>query len=107
MLGGNAGEVGFTVLGALLSGACPLSTRQLLLVDLLTDMFPAVAVAVTPTDHDSADQACEDSGPVGVAVHEAPLTRQIYHRGVLTGLGATTAWLIGTLIPGSAGAPAR
>ncbi|MGB8198541.1 MAG: cation transporting ATPase C-terminal domain-containing protein, partial [Pseudonocardiaceae bacterium] len=27
---------------------------------------------------------------------------QIRHRGILTGLGATTAWLMGTLTPGSA-----
>src|SRR5205807_930565 len=28
LLGGNAGEVGFTVLGAMVSGGSPLSTRQ-------------------------------------------------------------------------------
>ncbi|GGU69924.1 hypothetical protein HS99_0027520 [Kitasatospora aureofaciens] len=32
----------------------------------------------------------------------SPLTRQIRQRGVITGLGATTAWLIGSLTPGSA-----
>jgi cation-transporting P-type ATPase I len=103
LLGGNAGEVGFTVLGTLLSGATPLSTRQLLLVNLLTDMFPAMAVAVTPTDdHKSGNHACEGTQPVGTAVLDAPLTRQIRYRGILTGLGASTAWLIGTLTPGSA-----
>jgi cation-transporting ATPase I len=103
LLGGNGGEVGFTVLGTLLSGATPLSTRQLLLVNLLTDMFPAMAVAVTPTDdHKSGNHRGEGAGPVGAAVLDAPLTRQIRHRGVLTGLGASTAWLIGTLTPGSA-----
>jgi cation-transporting ATPase I len=103
LLGGNAGEVGFTVLGTLLSGTTPLSTRQLLLVNLLTDMFPAMAVAVTPTaDHHPESPASQGTGPVGTAMLEAPLTRQILHRGILTGLGATTAWLIGTLTPGSA-----
>jgi cation-transporting ATPase I len=103
LLGGNAGEVGFTVLGTLLSGASPLSTRQLLLVNLLTDMFPAMAVAVTPTDdHHAGNHTCQGTGPVGATVLDAPLTRQICHRGILTGLGATTAWLMGTLTPGSA-----
>jgi len=103
LLGGNAGEVGFTVLGTLLSGATPLSTRQLLLVNLLTDMFPAMAIAVTPTDdHQACDHISANTGPVGTAVLQAPLTQQISHRGVLTGLGATTAWLIGTLTPGTA-----
>jgi len=100
LLGGNAGEVGFTVLGTLLSGASPLSTRQLLLVNLLTDMFPAMAVAVTPTHH--GDHTQDSTRPLGTAMLDAPLTRQIRHRGVLTGLGASTAWLIGTLTPGTA-----
>jgi cation-transporting P-type ATPase I len=103
LIGGNAGEVGFTVLGTLLSGTSPLSTRQLLLVNLLTDMFPAMAVAVTPTD--STTQAGDSPGttrPVGSTVLDAPLTRQIRERGILTGLGAGTAWLIGGLTPGTA-----
>lgn len=103
LIGGNAGEVGFTVLGTLLSGTSPLSTRQLLLVNLLTDMFPAMAVAVTPSE----EAACEgseaaDGTPAGTAALGSPLTRQIRQRGVITGLGATTAWLIGSLTPGTA-----
>ena len=46
LVGGNAGEVAFTVLGTAFGGRSPLGTRQLLLVNLLTDMFPALAVAV-------------------------------------------------------------
>ncbi|AEW97955.1 MULTISPECIES: cation-translocating P-type ATPase [Streptomycetaceae] len=102
LLGGNAGEVGFTVLGTLLSGASPLSTRQLLLVNLLTDMFPAMALAVTPQDRPGPDEGTGDTGGTGVAALGAPLTRQIRRRGVIAALGATTAWLIGTLTPGSA-----
>jgi cation-transporting ATPase I len=102
LVGGNAGEVGFTVLGTLISGASPLSTRQLLLINLLTDMFPAMAVAVTPTDHNANHHTHQGPGPLGTAVLDAPLTRQIRDRGILTGLGATSAWLLGTLTPGSA-----
>ncbi|MFI9271345.1 HAD-IC family P-type ATPase [Kitasatospora sp. NPDC052896] len=104
LIGGNAGEIGFSVLGALLSGTSPLSTRQLLLVNLLTDMFPAMAVAVTPRDEEPTGEAPEPVGtaPVGTAVLGEPLTRRIRQRGVVTGLGATTAWLIGTVTPGSA-----
>lgn len=39
---------------------------------------------------------------MGVAVLGQPLTRQIRHRGLITGIGAATAWLIGTLTPGTA-----
>ncbi|WP_410671577.1 HAD-IC family P-type ATPase [Amycolatopsis sp. cmx-4-68] len=89
LVGGNAGEIGFSVLGTLLSGDSPLGTRQLLLVNLLTDLFPAMAVAVTRPD---------DDGPGGLG---AELTRDITSRGVTTGVGATTAWLIGRCTPGT------
>jgi len=104
LLGGNAGEVGFTVAGTLFSGTPPLSARQLLLVNLLTDMFPAMAVATTPpTDHPTGPPAPDGAhGPVGIAALGTPLTNQIRRRGIVTGLGATTAWLAGQLTPGSA-----
>ncbi|GAA2239839.1 hypothetical protein GCM10010430_21490 [Kitasatospora cystarginea] len=107
LIGGNAGEIGFSVLGTLLSGASPLSTRQILLVNLLTDMFPAMAVAVTPRDDAAEESLAGESAlvgtvPVGIAVLGEPLTRQIRQRGVVTALGASTAWLIGTFTPGSA-----
>jgi len=45
LVGGNAGEVAFTVLGTAFGGRAPLNTRQLPLVNMLTDMLPALAVA--------------------------------------------------------------
>ncbi|CAL9632208.1 HAD-IC family P-type ATPase [Streptomyces sp. enrichment culture] len=100
LIGGNAGEVGFSVLGTLLAGSSPLSTRQLLLVNLLTDMFPAMAVAVTPSD-DPATAAHAETGPMGLDVLGAPLLRSIRRRGVTTCLGAVTAYLFGRLTPGT------
>jgi cation-transporting ATPase I len=44
LVGGNLGEIGFTV-GAGLFGAQALNTRQLLLVNMLTDVVPAMALA--------------------------------------------------------------
>ncbi|MBF9066964.1 cation-translocating P-type ATPase [Streptacidiphilus fuscans] len=111
LIGGNAGEIGFSLFGALTAGASPLSTRQLLLVNLLTDMFPAMAVAVTPRSEASAQDrapagtaAPTGAGPVGPVGLEAlgePLMREIRHRGIITGIGAATAWLIGALTPGT------
>ncbi|WP_157124134.1 HAD-IC family P-type ATPase, partial [Nocardia mexicana] len=47
LVGGNAGEVVFTVLGTLLSGSAPIGTRQFLVVNLLTDLGPSMAVALS------------------------------------------------------------
>ncbi|MCX2927140.1 cation-translocating P-type ATPase [Streptomyces sp. NEAU-W12] len=100
LIGGNAGEVGFSVLGTLLAGSSPLSTRQLLLVNLLTDMFPAMAVAVTPSD-DPSTAAHAETGPMSLDVLGAPLLRAIRRRGVTTCLGAVAAYLFGRLTPGT------
>ncbi|MER7563221.1 cation-translocating P-type ATPase [Streptomyces sp. NPDC097941] len=96
LIGGNAGEVGFGILGTLLSGAAPLSTRQMLLVNLFTDLFPAMAVAVTPTEKPTEDEPSVDT------ILGAALTRQIRNRAITTCLGATVAWLIGRFTPGTA-----
>ena len=96
LIGGNAGEVGFGILGTILSGAAPLSTRQMLLVNLFTDLFPAMAVAVTPTEKPTEDNPSVDT-ILGTA-----LTDQIRDRALTTCLGATAAWLIGRFTPGTA-----
>jgi cation-transporting P-type ATPase I len=89
MLGGNLGEVAFTVAGALAGGQPPLNPRQLLLVNLMTDVAPGLAVAVRP--------------PRGVTrrelLHEGPdaslgsaLDQRIVSRAVTTATGAGAAW---------------
>ncbi|MFF3907931.1 HAD-IC family P-type ATPase [Streptomyces sp. NPDC001848] len=107
LIGGNAGEIGFGAIGTLLSGTAPLSTRQMLLVNLFTDLFPAMAVAVTPqrqqptTDGQDGEDATTSVDGVP-QVLGAPLIRQIRHRALTTCLGAVAAWLIGRFTPGSA-----
>jgi cation-transporting ATPase I len=92
LVGGNAGEVTFMVLGTALGGRSPLNTRQLLLVNMLTDMFPALAVAGSERrDGDAAE-------PVSSApLLTGPLGRDIAVRGGATALGATLAWAGGRL----------
>jgi cation-transporting P-type ATPase I len=116
LVGGNVGEVLFTIIGtAFGSGRAPVGTRQLLLVNLLTDMFPALAVAVTSqyVEPDEAEYATEEeaeearredrravlTGPTPSL--DAPLMRQIVTRGAVTAAGATAAWGIGRWTPGS------
>jgi cation-transporting ATPase I len=69
----------------------------MLMVNLFTDLFPSMAVAVTEKEGE-ADLAHveEASGVLG-----DPLLRQIRHRALTTCLGAVTAWLIGRFTPGT------
>ncbi|MBX3465384.1 MAG: cation-translocating P-type ATPase [Planctomycetes bacterium] len=90
LVGGNLGEIGFTVLGGLTSGQPPLNTRQLLLVNLLTDAVPALAVAVSPPARVSPEELMGE-GPEA-SLGEA-LTRDITWRAVVTALAAWGAWL--------------
>jgi cation-transporting P-type ATPase I len=116
LVGGNVGEVLFTIIGtAFGSGRAPVGTRQLLLVNLLTDMFPALAVAVTPQfDEPEADEYdTEEEADEARRAHQrsvlteptpsldAPLMRQIVTRGAVTAAGATAAWAIGRWTPGT------
>jgi cation-transporting P-type ATPase I len=116
LVGGNVGEVLFTIIGtALGTGRAPVGTRQLLLVNLLTDMFPALAVAVTPQfeepdadEYDTEEEADEARRAYQRSVLteptpslDVPLMRQIVTRGAVTAAGATTAWAIGRWTPGT------
>ncbi|WP_246398319.1 cation-translocating P-type ATPase [Mycobacterium vicinigordonae] len=116
LVGGNVGEVLFTIIGtAFGQGRAPVGTRQLLLVNLLTDMFPALAVAVTsqyddPEEDESlTDEEVEAARRIRqreVLTQPTPslgdtLMRQIVNRGVVTAAGATAAWTIGRWTPGT------
>ncbi|MEZ0382107.1 HAD-IC family P-type ATPase [Mycobacterium sp. pW045] len=115
LVGGNVGEVLFTIIGtALGSGRAPVGTRQLLLVNLLTDMFPALAVAVTPQypqpdedeEPDRAEEEAERAHQRAILSAPAPsldtsLMRHIITRGAITAAGATGAWAIGRWTPGT------
>ena len=90
LLGGNLGEVIFTTGATLLSGRSPLNARQLLAVNLLTDLAPAMAIALQPPL--SRDIDLRREGPdtsLG-----GRLVRDIALRAAATSAGATAAWTI-------------
>ncbi len=91
LVGGNAGEVAFTVAATGLAGSSPLGARQLLLVNLLTDMLPAMTIAMRPPTNRSPERL----------VHEGPdaslgfaLVGQIALRATTTAGGAMGGWLL-------------
>lgn len=91
LVGGNLGEIGFTLIAGLLEGRSPLNARQLLLVNLLTDTLPALAVALRKPDKVKATQLMEE-GP-DASLGEA-LTREIQWRAGLTGSVTTFSWML-------------
>ncbi|MFD7709258.1 HAD-IC family P-type ATPase [Streptomyces sp. NPDC059786] len=91
LVGGNLGEIAFTVLAAAVTGASPLTARQLLLVNLFTDLAPAIAVALRPPGGPDATGRLLREGPeasLGTA-----LTDETVVRAAATALGAAAAWL--------------
>ena len=102
LVGGNLGEIGFTVLGASTTGTSPLTARQLLLVNLLTDLAPSLALAVrAPQASDARSLLAE--GPEA-SLGDA-LNREIALRAMATAGGATLAWAQAQATP--YGSPAR
>lgn len=90
LVGGNLGEIGFTIAAGLF-GVTALNTRQLLLINLLTDVLPALALAARrPLGLDP--QTLLEEGP-DISLGSA-LSRDIRIRAVATALAAGAAWLI-------------
>ncbi|NXY95431.1 HAD-IC family P-type ATPase [Streptomyces sp. BR123] len=89
LIGGNLGEVTFSVLASVVTGTTPLNARQIMLVNLLTDLAPSLAIAMRePTGTTGARLL--DEGP-----HRSlstPLTHDMLHRGAVTATGAGLAW---------------
>jgi cation-transporting ATPase I len=89
LLGGNAGEVVFAIIGSAVTGRSPLNTRQLLLVNMLTDALPAAALAVSEPN--------SDIPTTGRGLDQTALWRTIGVRGATTAGGATLAWALASL----------
>ncbi|MEE6258501.1 cation-translocating P-type ATPase [Plantactinospora sonchi] len=89
LVGGNLGEIAFSVLTAALTGRSALNGRQMLLVNLLTDLAPAMAIAVRPPEQHRMDGLLTEGPETSLG---ATLSREIALRAGTTALGATTGW---------------
>ena len=100
LVGGNIGEIGYTLLGTLLTGRSPLTARQLLLVNLLTDLAPALTIALRAPVPESAGALLAEGPDVSLGT---ALNEEIAVRAIATGSAATGAWLAARIT----GRPAR
>ncbi|MHA7657953.1 cation-translocating P-type ATPase [Mycobacterium sp. ML2] len=88
LLGGNAGEVAFNMYGTIVRGTAPLTARQILLVNLLTDVFPTTAVAV------SAVRSQRPPSERGINMDD--LSHTVAIRGAATTIGSSISWSLAT-----------
>ncbi|MEV5752091.1 cation-translocating P-type ATPase [Actinoallomurus sp. NPDC052308] len=91
LLGGNLGEIAFTVGTGLLSGRSPLNVRQLLLVNLLTDMLPAIALAARPPSGVTNEELLAEGPDRSLG---GALTRDVTVRAGATAGAALAAWVL-------------
>ena len=94
LVGGNLGELAFAIVVGGISGTSPMNARQTLLVNLLTDMLPAAAIASRPP-HDLTPEALVEAGPDTALGHA--LRNTIMMRACITGGAASTSWVVARL----------
>jgi magnesium-transporting ATPase (P-type) len=94
LVGGNLGEIAFSVLTAAVTGRSALTARQLLLVNLLTDLAPAMAIAVRPPKATDSDALLREGPDASL---DRVLIKEITMRAAATALGATTGWTLGRI----------
>jgi magnesium-transporting ATPase (P-type) len=99
LIGGNFGEIAFSVAVGALTGRPPLSPRQLLVVNFLTDIAPSTAIALRPPSLKDLHALRELSPKQALG---SPLNREIVTRAVTTSLGAWSAWFSARLTGGRA-----
>jgi cation-transporting ATPase I len=91
LLGGNLGEIAFELTGSALTGHSPLNPRQLLLTNLLTDLGPALAIALQPPRDRPTEELLREGPDASLG---QSLNRQIVLRAVATAGAATGAWVL-------------
>jgi calcium-translocating P-type ATPase len=90
LLGGNAGELGLIVGTSVLGFTSPLNTRQILVVNLITDALPALSVALQQPEHRNLAALARE----GTSALDASLRRDVLRRGAATAGPALAAYLL-------------
>jgi magnesium-transporting ATPase (P-type) len=90
LLGGNLGELGLVVGASLLGASMPLTTSQILAVNAITDILPALAVALQKPEHRNLASLSRE----GEAALNKPLRNEVLSRGTATALPSLVSYLI-------------
>jgi calcium-translocating P-type ATPase len=90
LLGGNLGEIGLMVGAGLFGLPSPLTARQVLAVNLVTDVLPATAVAIQPPEHRDLSQLARETS-IGF---DSQLRTEILHRGTATAIPALGTYVL-------------
>lgn len=96
LLGGNLGELGMVVGASLLGTGMPLTVGQILAVNAITDILPALAVILQQPEHRDLVRLQRE----GASALDASLLREVLSRGLATSLPSLAAYLM-TLGSGS------
>ncbi len=93
LVGGNLGETAFTLGAGLLSpSGSPLNARQLLLVNLFTDVLPAMALATRPPAHLTPEALLHEGPDASLGTR---LARDVAIRAGATAAAASAGWVVG------------
>jgi cation-transporting P-type ATPase I len=90
LLGGNLGELGLVVGASVLGRAMPLTASQILAVNAITDIFPALAIALQPPEHHHLAGLRRE----GAGALDAHLRNEVFRRGLSTALPSLAAYLL-------------
>ncbi|MGH2507335.1 MAG: HAD-IC family P-type ATPase, partial [Ktedonobacteraceae bacterium] len=94
LLGGNLGELGLVVGASLFGFSSPLTIRQILAVNIITDILPALAVALQPPEHRNLATLARE----GEAAFDKPLRNDVLRRAIASALPALTSFFLLTQI---------
>lgn len=94
LVGGNFGEIAFTLVPGLFTGRAPLNARQLLLVNLVTDTLPSLAIAVSPPRREDVERLLREGPEASLGRR---LDRDLVTRAVITGSAAAVAYGLSTI----------
>src|SRR5215475_1549394 len=90
LLGGNLGEILFAVGSSAISARPALNARQILFVNLMTDLLPALTVASRAPRGVTLDALAEEGPETSLGT---ALTRDVARRAIATSLGTAVGWL--------------